>query len=271
VRWTQEEYNFHKGILAPLSLQGIAEKGQIFLATDYELYRNSGPEIIPLPPNVQRKLWETMDPAKAHLCVGATVYEDETYHLLYPTSTADTWLRGRISYNYRSEEFYHATYGAHQFIRALAFKFNRGSAEQIIASTNDLVYELESTATSDDGTAVNRYYELDWNHGGSEIPSPFRGARFIFKRAKGVRVKISMASDFRESFFYEQTFDLRGTTGEETVICDYIPPQTVECVWLNMKIRFFHDVTAVKGELRAVMPIPEEPVSQADKKSGAVV
>ena len=270
VRFTQEEYALHKGILAPLSLNDVAERGQIFLATDYELYNNQGPTIVALPPNVQRKLQETMDASKAHLCMGITTYEDEAYHLFYP-SAASTWLVGRISYNFRTGEFYHATYTGQEFIRVLAFKFSRGVAEQLIASTTDLVYELDTTAINDDGTAVSRYYELDWNHGGSEVPSPFRGARFIFKRAKGARVRISMASDFRETFYYEQTFDLRGNPGEETVICDYLPPQTVECVWLNMKIRFFHDVAAVKSELRAVLPIPEEPVSQADHKAGAVV
>jgi hypothetical protein len=269
VRFTQEEYPLHKGILAPLSLKDIAEKGQLFLATDYELYNNRGPEIVPLPPNVQRKLQETMDPAKAHLAVGETTYEDESYHLFYPT-VASTWLVGRISYNFRTGEFYHATYTGQEFIRLLAFKFNKGSAEQLIASTTNLVYELDTTATTDDGTAINRYYDLDWNHGGAEIPSPFRGARLIFKRAKGLRVKISMAVDFRETFFYEQVFDLRGSPGEDTTIIDYIPPETVQCVWLNLRIRFLHDSTT-KGELRAIMPIPMEPVSQADKASAAVL
>lgn len=269
VRWTQEEYPLHKGIVAPLSLQNIAEKGQIFLATDYELYNNRGPDIVALPPNVQRKLQETMDPAKAHLAMGATAYEDESYHLFYPTS-ASTWLVGRISYNFRTGEFYHATYTGQEFIRVLAFKFSRGVAEQLIASTTDLVYEIDTTATSDDGTKVERVYDTDWLHGGSETPAPFRGARLFFKRAKGVRVKVSMAADLRESFFYEQTFDLRGRPGEDTTVIDYKPPETVECVWLNLRIRFFHDSTT-KAELQAITPIPNEPVSQADKAAGAVL
>lgn len=262
VRFTQEEYPLHKGILAIRSLRDVAEKGQIFLATDLELYNNQGASIVPLPSNVQRKLSETMDPAKARLAIGVTVYEEETYHLFYPT-VASTWNVGRISVNYRTHEFSHGSYAGHEFIDAVAFKFSKNAVAQMIAATSTLVYELETTSGSDDGTAVERYYETDWNPGGSATPSPFRGARFIFKRARGARVRISMAIDFRESFFYEESFDLRGTPGEESVVIDYIPPQTVECVWLNVKIRFFHDSTT-KGELRAVMPLPQEPVSQAD-------
>src|SRR5574337_383013 len=206
VRFTQEEYPLHKGILAPLSLVDVAERGQIFLATDYELYNNQGPQIEPLPPNVQRKLQETMDPAKAHLCVGVTTYEDESCHWFYPT-TASTWNVGRISYNFRTGEFFHATYPI-EFVRALAFKFSKNAAEQLIASTTNLVYELDTTDTTADGTKTDRYYDVDWNPGGSSVPTPFRGARLIFKRAKGVRVRISMAADFREAFFYEQAFEI---------------------------------------------------------------
>ena len=191
-----------------------------------------------------------------------TAYEDETYHLFYAT-TSSTWPVNRISWSFRTGEFSHGVYAGHEFVRAVAFKFSRNVAEQIIASTNDLVYELETTNGKDDTTAVDRYYETDWNPGGSEFPSPFRGARFIFKRAKGVRVKISMASDFRESFSYEESFDLRGTPGEETAIVDYVPPQNLECIWINVKIRFFHDSTT-KGELRAILPLPQEPVSRAE-------
>lgn len=262
VRFTQEEYALKKGILAVRSLRDVAEAGQIFLGTDYELYNNRGAQIVALPPNAQRKLQDTMDPAKARLAIGVTIYEEETYHLFYPT-TSSTWNVGRISTNYRTGEFSHGSYAGHEFVDAVSFKFSKNAAEQIIASTTDLVYELETTSGSDDGTAIERYYETDWNPGGSASPSPFRGARFIFKRAKGVRVRISMAADFRESFFYEENFDLRGTPGEESVIVDYIPPQIVECIWLNVKIRFFHDSTN-KGELRAIMPLPEESVSQAD-------
>jgi len=270
VRFTQEEYPLHKGILAVRSLQDIAEKGQVFLGTDYELYNNTGPNIAPLPPNVQRKLQDTMDPTKASLCIGVTVYEEETYNLFYAT-TSSTWPINRIMWNFRTGEFSHRTYTAQQFIDAVAFKFSKNTAEQVIAAANDLVYELDTTAINDDGTATSRYYETDWQHGGSETPTPFRGARFVFKRAKGARVRISMTVDYRETFFYEMTFDLRGTPGQETTTIDYIPPQSVECVWLNLKIRFFHDVAGIETELRAILPLSEEPISQADDKAGAVV
>ncbi len=270
VRFTQEQFPLNKGILAPLSLADIAEKGHVFLGTDYEIYLNSAQAIAPLPPNVQRTLQDTMDPAKAYAAVGVTTYEDESYHLFYPT-VASTYLVGRISYNFRSGEFYHATYSGQEFLRLLAFKFSRNAAEQLIASTTTLVYELDTTAVNDDGTKVERYYDLDWNHGGAEVPTPFRGARFVFKRAKGARVKISMAADFRETFFYEESFDLRGTPVEETVVIDYIPPQIHEAIWLNLRIRFFHDVAGAKSELRAVLPLPREAIGQSDKRAGAVL
>ena len=252
VRFTQEKMRFDKGIEAPLSLAEIAELGHIFLGTDLELYLNQGSSFKALPPNVQKKLQETMDPAKAGQAVGQINPDRETYELFYPASTADTWSRGRISYNFRSGEFHHKLYDGHQFVRSLAFRFSNSVRYALIASTNDLVYELDTSDANDDGTKIDRFYDTDWQHFGSTQQKRLKGVDLVFKRSRNVRIKISIALDYKEKFLFERSFNLIGRAGETDAVIEYVPPQPFKGTFFNLKVRMFHDATD-KAELTAAL------------------
>lgn len=251
VRFKQDVFPFDQGILAPLSLQMIGNAAHVFLATDLQLYTLSNNGIKAVPPFVVDKLQSTMDVTYADHCVSAVTADNDAYHLFYRTSASDSHKRARISFNFRTGEFYHRTYAGHQFTDALGFKFSDNAAQKFIASASTLVYELETTDSQDKTTAVSRYYDTDWQTFQSLNPKVIRRINLLFKRTPNVRVKVSIAYDYLETFFYEQTYDLKGNAGEDTATIEFIPPQERKATAFNIRIRFFHDSTN-KAELRGI-------------------
>ena len=251
-RFNQELLPFDKGIIAPLSLQTLGETGNhIFLATDMELYVTNGQQVKALPPNVNKTLQETLSIANAKTAVGVTEHEQETYHLLY-NRTGGTWLDGRISYNFRTGEFYHASYPASLFVRALNVKLTPTTAEQIIASGTTLVYELD-TGQDDNGTALTRRYDTDWFKLGGD--SYMLGAELTFAKTGACRAEVSVAKDFGTTFEHKRTYDLRGTKPSDTEVrIKYRIPSTYVGTWFNFRVRLYHDGSTNIAELKSIEP-----------------
>jgi hypothetical protein len=254
VRFQQELLPYDVGILAPASLKLIGGAGHIFLGTDLQLHTNFNGQVKALPPRVIDKLQSTMDVTYADFASAAVMNDTDTYYLFYRTSSSDSFKRARIAYNYRTGEFAHRTYAGHEFLDALGFKFSPDAAEKLIASANDLVYELNDTSSNpsdDDGTAIDRHYTTDWQDFGWPFPKILHRVEMVFKRAPHTRIKVSIATDDNETFRFERSFDLKGRNGDSTVTLIYDLPQPMEATRFNLKVRFFHDSTNV-AEMRTL-------------------
>ena len=228
----------------------VGNAGVIFLATDLQLYITDGQIVKPLPPLVQRKLQSTMDIAQAKWACGTAFPDNDVYHLIYPTSSSDTANRGRISYNFRTGEFYHRTYDGHQFTDIMEFRLSNITSNLLIASaTDDRVYQMDAADDDDDGTPIDRYYDTDWQYFDGSIT----GARLIFRRRRDVRVKISVAADFSDKWLYPKWFDLRGSnpTKEDTEVL-YRLPQPLPGRAFNLRVNFYHGGTTNVGEMHQI-------------------
>jgi len=249
-RFFQKPLKFDQGVLAPRSMATVGNAGVIFLATDLQLYITDGQIVKPLPPLVQRKLQSTMDIAQAKWACGTAFPDNDVYHLIYPTSSSDTANRGRISYNFRTGEFYHRTYDGHQFTDIMEFRLSNITSNLLIASaTDDRVYQMDAADDDDDGTPIDRYYDTDWQYFDGSIT----GARLIFRRRRDVRVKISVAADFSDKWLYPKWFDLRGSnpTKEDTEVL-YRLPQPLPGRAFNLRVNFYHGGTTNVGEMHQI-------------------
>ncbi|KKK81613.1 hypothetical protein LCGC14_2811690, partial [marine sediment metagenome] len=180
-----------KGILAPQSFKNT-EAGIIFLGTDYELYITDGITVKPLPPRVQKKLQSDMQVSKARNAFAVIVEKEEEYNLFIPIDS-DTWSAARIRYNYRTGDFSYNEYDAHEFIAATSYRWGNTTSTLLAASTNDLVWELDSTDIDDNGTKVDRFWQSDWQNFGSADTKVFKGAYFSFTRVRNARCVIDVA------------------------------------------------------------------------------
>ena len=260
VRFTQERIPFDKGIAAPLSMQVIGEAGCIFLATDMELYITNGNVVKPLPPNVNKILQEDLLVANAKISVGVVHPDNETYSLFY-NRTGGTWLDGRIMFNYRTGEFAHRKYAGHAFVRVMSVRLDQDNPNILLGSTTDLVFQIDK-GTDDDGTAVTRRYDTDWQDMEVAGDKTFYGASLTFKRKKDVRIKISVAQDFEQDFRFERTYDLKGLHPDrDTVRINYEVPSPIKGTHFNVRVRIFHDGSTNVGEMRQ-LDMLYEPTSQ---------
>jgi hypothetical protein len=268
VKFTRQKVNFNLGILAPLSLQGIGEFGQIFLATDRNLYRTDGNSVVPLPNNIQKSLQETMSPSVAANCRGYVDLSHETYHLLYQRS-GTTYFDGRLSYNYRTGEFYRGAYTGYEFTAALGYRqTNNLAAQLVVAASDKKVYEQES-GTDDAGTKVTRYYDIDWNQYGSPGSKYLTGANLVFTHSTNTQVRISIATDHSHIFQYARMFSLKGKFPSDTnVRVKYELPSPVYGSWFKVRIEFFHYGSSSVVELQEIEPIiiPVAPVPMDQAK-----
>jgi len=253
-----------EGIIAPLSLQSIAEFGHIFFATDMGMYVNDGQNITAVDNSIKNELRTVLLRSNSNLCVGVAAPDEETYYFHYPTSSADTWLRGRLGYNWRTGEWFKQNFTAYQVIRSLNFKWNLIESDHTIVSTDgNLVEEVDMTVGSDDGTPIIRYYDTDWQNFGDENPKVLHAVWAYFKRAPGCRVKISIARDLNEKFLGVIDNSLKGRVGrlpaEEGIWIRYDLPDPIIATYFNTRFQFYHDSTT-QTELRQVqfMWEPEE-------------
>ena len=263
VRFTQPRIqNFQAGLLAPASLALLDGLGAVFLGTDYRLHFTDGFSVKTLPPYVQRKLDVSLLKTRARFAVGANYPDRDTYSLFYQSASADSWNRNRITFNFKTGEFNHRTYTAHEFIRTLAFRYAATSANMLVASTSTLVYELDTVIEGDDGTAISRYYDIDWTD------LHFTGEKFLkgidleaVKSATG-RISVSVAADNNPDFVYEKFFDLKGLVGsQEYVKVAYRIGAGLRGHKFKIRIKMFHDSGAqveIVPPARAIY----EPVSE---------
>jgi hypothetical protein len=240
------------GIIAPLSLQRIGELGHIFLAQDRNLYINNGSTVVQLPVNVQRTLRETMSVADAPYVRSAVNEDTDTYELFYQKD-GSTYLDARITYNYRSGEFYRSEYPI-EFNSASSYRSGPTVASQLVASTATLTYELD-TGTNDNGTSIDRYYDIDWSSLGLTGTKYLCGAEFTFKKARDTRVKISVAVDRSSKFVYPKSFHLQGTDPDEEVVrVSYNIPSPLFGTYFKVRIQMYHEGATHVVQLQEFAP-----------------
>ena len=254
-RFNRQKLPFSLGILAPKSLQNIGEFGQIFLATDRNLYQTDLNQVKPLPPNVQKSLQETMTAAKAANARGYVDLSHETYHLLYQRNSS-TYFDGRLSYNYRTGEFYRGAYTGFEFTAALGYRTtNNVNAQLVVAGSDKKVYEQES-GTDDNGTKVSRYYDLDWNQYGTSGSKWFTGANLTFTRSSNTQVRISVASDHSHIYQYPRMYALKGKfPSDVNSRVEYNVPSPIYGNWFKLRVEFFHYGSTNVVELQEIEPI----------------
>ena len=235
----------NKGVLAPLSFKQT-KAGIIFLGTDLELYITDGQTVKPLPPRVQRKLQSDMQVSKARNSFAEVVEGTEEYNLFFAIDS-DTWNAARIRYNFRTGDFSYNEYNNHEFVRAASFQWTNALKQILVASTTDLVWEIDTTDIDDNGTAVDRYWQLDWSNFGTQDPKLFKGAYLVFDKALKCKVKIGLAVDRYNKFLFEKSFDLRGTSAaggrvaERDTVVAYIPAQEgIRGNEFNLRVQFYH-------------------------------
>lgn len=255
VRFERDRLPFAQGILAPLSLKKCGDFGDIFLATDRNLYKTDGFHVQALPTNVQKALQETMTPALAPYVSACVDLSKETYHLLYQRNSS-TFFDGRLSFNYRTGEFYKSVYKNRELTRIHAFKRTNNIDTQIVAAVNDKkVYELES-GTDDASTAVSRYYDIDWNQYGTPGMKYITGVNMVFKRSPNCQIRVSIASDHSSKFQYPRMLNLKGrlSPSDEDVRVHYNLPSPIYGSWFKIRIEFFHYGSSNVVELNEIEP-----------------
>lgn len=247
-RFNRQKLPFSLGILAPKSLQRLGEFGHIFLATDRNLYRTDGSQVVPLPLNVQKSLQETMTAAQAANARSAVDLTHETYHFYFSNK--------RLSYNYRTGEFDKSSYTGYTTTAALGYRQTNNLDSQILVAVDDKkVYEQES-GTDDAGTKVARFYDLDWNQYGIPGSKLFTGANLVFTRNSNTQVRLSVARDHSHSFQFARMYSLKGLSPSDTnARVEYQLPSPLYGSWFKLRIEMFHYGSSNVVELQEVEPI----------------
>lgn len=265
--FNQDRVDCPAGLLAIKSVALVEGIGLVFLGTDYRLRFTDGFVSKPVPPYVQRKLDEVLYRPRARWAVGANYPDIDTYSLFFQTSSSDSWNRGRIMFNFRTGEFNYKTYTAHEFTDVATFRYNATDPTHLIASTTDKVYELDTEQETDDGTTINRYYDVDWTDLEQQGEKYLKGVTLeAVRNAKG-RVGISVASNYNPDFIYEKFYDLRGLkSSDEYVRVHYRIDPGLKGYRFKVRIRLFHDDGTV---VEVVPPLkihwePESPFSTQD-------
>ena len=278
VRFAQQFLPFDKGIIAPLSLASVGAKGHVFLATDQELYATNGSQVEALPPNVINVLQNDLAVADAEVCVAATNPDDETYNLFYPR-TAGVVPNGRVTWNYRTGEWYTSSYTAHNFSNVLGTRRLNTTANVLLGTDpqDDNVYHIDTgqhdTVGASTDTVVDRFYDTDWQDFGVIGDKYLTGVSCQFRALAATRVEISVARDYEDVFRFPQMYDLAGqrfanaSAKTSTRIRYEITPTYGEV--FNIRFRFFHDGSTNVAELHAVYAhiIPHKQTFDAPAKS----
>jgi hypothetical protein len=242
VRFRQPRLPLDAGLLAPLSAVFCPGFGIPFLDTAYRLTFTDGHVIRTLPPLAQKKLDETLYKPRARWAVGGNYPDVDSYTIFYQSSASDTFNRNRITINHKTGEFSHRVYTAHEFARLGLFRYNRNTAYTMIASTSTLVYELDAATETEDGTVLNRYYDIDWTDLGERSEKYLTGVQLEAVRNANGRISISVASDMNPQFNYEQFFDLKGgSPDDEYILLTYRIDPGLKGHRFKVRIRFFHD------------------------------
>lgn len=254
LRFSKQKLQFGLGLLAPMSLKKIGEMGAIFLATDRNLYFTDGNSFKPLPLNVQKSLQEDMTAAKAPFVSAAVDANRETYHLLYQRGSSN-FFDGRLSYNYRTGEFTRAQYKLYEFTRIHAFRQSNVLNTQVVVANATDVYEMD-TGTDDNGTAVTRYYDIDWNDYGVPGEKHFKGADLVFEAAANTQVRVSVARDQKSQFQYAKMYTLKPNLATDTITrVEYSVPSPIQGTRFKLRIEFFHYGSSYRAKLQEIAPV----------------
>jgi hypothetical protein len=269
VRFTQRRMDTPVGLGADKSgahLQGI---GIVFLGTDYRLHATDGYKVTPLPPNVQKKLDDTLYKARARYAVGLNFPDKDTYSLFYCSSASDTWNRNRISFNYRTGDFSHKTYANHTFTDAVAYRVDRNSSYSLVGSTSTgYVEELDTLQETEDGTVLDRYYDFDWfdcQYAGEKY---LKGVTLEAVRNAANRISISVAADNRPNFVFEKSYSLRGLSPLDDIVkVHYRIDPGLRGYRFKVRVKLHHD----DGSVVEIVPpalIHYEPVDKSMVQDG---
>jgi len=253
-RFSQELAKGAPGTIAPLSGQGLGEKGFIYLATDFQLWIATPNDVLPLPPNVSDILQNNLYKASVANCRSCVVPSQEQYNLFFPLDSSGN--TGRVQYNFRTGEFSYSTYASHAFSAVETIKHTKTATESIIGHTTTKPFTLDSNSVKNDetsasaSTSVSRYYDTDWqqytnsNEGRQvQVASKFTGATLLFKKSSYAHVGISIAVDNRNEFRFRKIYKLQSQKpNDEFVAIRYDVPM-MEGEWFNLRIEFFPSTT----------------------------
>ncbi len=253
-RFNQELAKGCPGTIAPLSGQGLGEKGFIYLATDFQLWIATPNDVLPLPANVSDILQNDLYKASVANCRSCVVPSLEQYNLFFPLDSSGN--SGRIQYCFRTGEFSYSQYDAHDFYAVETIKHTKTASESIIGHTLTIPYTLDANTVKNDetsasvSTAVTRIYDTDWqqytnsNEGRQiQVASKFTGATLLFEKSSYAKVAISIAVDHKNTFRFRKVYKLHANKpDDEHVAVRYDVPE-IEGEWWNLRIEFLPSTT----------------------------
>src|SRR3990167_6663142 len=252
-----------RGIIAPRSFKAIGRGQYIFLASDLQLYMVQGVTLERLPQNVSSILQTTLTATNAKTAFAIVDIYRGIYHLLY-NRTGGTWPDGRLSYNYQTGEFYHRSYAGQSFTSGVTARLTAATDPVLLASSTTLTYQLDN-GTDDDGTAVTRYYDLDWTNFGVPVEKYLVGCDFTTSKKAAVRVSVSCARDFDGNFSQAQPVSGYGRETDSGFIqMSYRLPSPIYGTYFKLRFTFAHDGATNVAEVWNVTPVimPVHPVKE---------
>ena len=243
-----------RGVIAPRSFKAIGGGRYIFLSADLQLYMVKELAIERLPQNVSLILQDTLTATKAKTAIGLVDVYRTVYHLLY-NRTGGTWPDGRLSYNYNTGEFYHRSYSGQSFTSAISARLTAATDPVFLASSETLTYQLDN-GTDDDGTAVSRYYDLDWTTFGVPGEKYLVGCDFTMSKKAAVRVAVSCAKDFDGTFSQAQPVSVFGRDVDSGFTqISYRLPSPIYGTHFKLRFTFSHDGATNVAEVWNVTPV----------------
>lgn len=245
------------GMVSPLSLGIVGSDpacsaAAFFLGNDAIIYQITEGGVTAITyDTLPDTLLNTAALSKLKYARGVVDSEDDTYYLFYDRSgLSNQLLDSYISYNYRTKEVSKGYLP--QIIATSAFKASDQAAEDILVSTTTLVRTFDDLgSTTDDGTAVSRYWTTGWQKLAEE--GWLHRVRLVFARTNGAKVGVSLAEGYGSDFDNEQVFELNGSNINETnveVIYRLPSPRLVD--WANVKVRLIHQTTSARTKLERV-------------------
>jgi len=259
-RFAQPKVLCSQGILAPASFKVIEDIGvAVMLSTDNRLRFCNGFKVDVVPPSVQKKLDDTMDPDNAQWAFGE-VYPDKDHYSLYYQAKGDDGISNQIIMNFRTGEMNHRTYPNHAFTTAALMRQN--SINKFLLASATLVFEESQTFPTDAGSSIDRYYDIDWTDLGLNGEKWLKGIEFTTVKKKGGRISISVAANDNDTLEFEKFYLLNNlpSSGGFARVVYRIDPG-LRGTRHKVRIRVFHDETGAPVEITPPLRIAYEPIS----------
>lgn len=153
----------------------------------------------------------------------------------------------RLSYNFRTHEFYKASYDSLTVTSATSFRAGQDESQALLIGATfgslDQVYELDEGTSYLDGTGTfSRYFDIDWTTFDLAGTKYLTGAEFTFTKGRDCRVRISVGVDRSSKFQYPKWFDLKGNDPDEEIVrASYNIPSPIYGTWFRVRVELFHD------------------------------